>query len=209
VAFGCLVACPASLAAQPPLVTWKSCSDLRCIGQVKMHVTKAAGYDAAGTYNFSFFSNDEIYFEDLSSLRPKKVLHLSPTQPWYMFFGVYGAEEAETLRTRYQTQASGAMLLVLALMAKGFPEGASAIPAAWQSRQVDTGRARFDVSAKRTASDAFLFRVEAPDYRIDGEWVMTKASPWPDSQSLAGWTASNGATIPQITLGEVRQFRRR
>jgi hypothetical protein len=176
---------------------------------VKLNVTKAGGYDIAGTYNFSFFTNDEVSFEELSGLRPKKLLLLSLREPRYFFFGVYGAEEAEALRARYQTQLSGALVLVLVLMAKGFPEGASAIPDTWALRQVDMGWARFTMSARKTARDAFQFRAEAPDHRLDGEWSMTKASPWPDSQSMAGWTAENGATIPSITLGEVRQFRRR
>ena len=174
-----------------------------------MNVTRAGGDDIAGVYNFSFFTNDEVSFEELSSLRPRKLLLLSLREPRYLFFGVYGAEEAEALRSRYQTQISGALALVLVLMAKGFPEGASALPVTWSTRQVDMGWARFNVSSKGTARDAFEFRAEAPDYRIDGEWNMTKPPPWPDSQSMAGWTAANGATIPSITLGEVRQFRRR
>ena len=209
VAFGCVAAVPAPAAAQPPQIAWKGCTDWGCIGQVKMNVTKAGDYDIAGTYNFSFFSNDEVAFEELSGLRLRKLLLLSLREPRYLFFGVSGAEEAEALRARYQTQLSGALVLVLVLMAKGFPEGASALPVSWDTRQVDMGWARFNVSAKRTARDAFEFRAEAPDHRIDGEWSMTKLPPWPDSQSMAGWRAANGATIPSITLGEVRQFRRR
>jgi len=176
---------------------------------VKMNVTRAGAADIAGSYTFALSTNDEVYFEDLSSLRPKKILQLSLREPNYLFLGVSGAEEAEAVHTRYRAQVSGALVLVLVLMSKGFPEGASAIPATWATRPVDMGWARFSVSAQKTASDAFRFRAEAPEHRLDGDWSMTKATPWPDSQTMAGWTARNGATIPSITLGEVRQLQRR
>jgi hypothetical protein len=205
-AVGCVVAAPASAAAQ---VVWKGCTDWGCVGQVKMNVAKAGARDITGTSTFSFTTNDEVYFEDLSGLRPKKILQLGLRQPHYMFFGVYAAEEVEALQARYQSQLAGGLVLVLVLMAKGFPEGASAIPATWTARQVEASSVKFTVSARKTARDAFQFRTEATEHRIDGDWIMTKVAPWPDSQSLAGWTALNGATIPSITLGEVRQFRRR
>src|SRR5206468_1702885 len=110
VAFGCVAAVPVPAAAQPPQIAWKGCTDWGCIGQVKMNVTKAGDYDIAGTYNFSFFSNDEVAFEELSGLRLRKLLLLSLREPRYLFFGVSGAEEAEALRARYQTQLSGALV---------------------------------------------------------------------------------------------------
>src|SRR2546430_1858020 len=58
VALGCVLTFPVSVAAQPPpLVTWKGCSDLGCMGQVTMRVARAARENAAGTYNFSVFTN--------------------------------------------------------------------------------------------------------------------------------------------------------
>jgi len=200
---------PTSTTAQAPLVAWKGCTDWGCVGQVKMNVTKAGAADVAGSYSFALATNDELYFEDLSTLRPRKILQTSLREPNYMFLGIAGAEEAEALRTRYQTQLSPALVLVLVLMSKGFPDGVSAIPATWATRQVDMGWARFSVSAQKTAQDAFRFRAEAPDHSLDGDWSMKKVAPWPDSQSMAGWTARNGATIPSITLGELRKLQRR
>jgi len=206
---GCLLTFPAVVAPQPPLVTWKGCSDLGCTGQVKMRVTRAVREDAAGTYNFSVFSNNEVYFEDLSSSRTRKILHLTQPDSTFLFFGVRDAQEADAFRAKYQTRVAHVMILVLTLMAKGFPEGASAIPTTWDSRKVERDRAQFDVSARRVTSDSFVFRIQGPDHLVEGDWIMAKPSPWPDSQSMAGWTASNGVTIPVMTLGELRQLRRR
>lgn len=207
---GCLLALPAAvLADEPPLVTWKGCSDLGCMGQIKMRVTRAAREDAAGTYNFSFFTNYEVYFEDVSSTRLQKLLHLTLPDSSFVFFGVHGAEEAEAFRAKYQTRVARVMILVLRLVAKGFPEGAGAMPATWDSRPVELDRSRFDVSARRVTRDSFAFRVQGPDHVVEGDWVLTKLAPWPDGQSMAGWVASNGVTIPAITLGELRQLRRR
>src|SRR5256885_9374784 len=91
VAFGCVAAVPVSAAAQPPQIAWKGCTDWGCIGQVKMNVTKAGGYDNAGTYNFSFFSNNEGSFEELYRLRSRKSLLLSRREPRCPFFRVYRA----------------------------------------------------------------------------------------------------------------------
>jgi hypothetical protein len=210
VVLGCLLAFPAALVAdEPPLVTWKGCSDLGCMGQVKMRVTRAAREDAAGTYNFSVFTNYEVYFEDLSSSRTRKLLHLTQPDSTFLFFGVQGAEEAEAFRVKYQTRVARVMILVLRLVATGFPEGASALPTTWDSRWVELDGSRFDVSARRITRDSFVFRVQGPDHVVEGDWVITKATPWPDSQSMAGWIASNGVTIPNLTLGELRQLRRR
>lgn len=210
VVLGCILALPASLIAdEPPLVTWKGCSDLGCMGQLKMRVMRAAREDAVGTYNFSFFTNYEVYFEDLSATRPRKLLHLTLPDSTFLFSGLRDAEEAEAFRVRYQTRVARVMILVLSLMAKGFPEGASAIPTTWDSRQVELDRTRFDVSARRITRDSFAFRVQGPDHVVEGDWVITKVSPWPDSRSMAGWMASNGVTIPAISLGELRQLRRR
>jgi hypothetical protein len=197
------------MAAEPPLVTWRGCSDLGCMGQIKLRVTRAAREDAAGTYNFSFFTNYEVYFEELSASRPRKLLHLTLPDSTFLFSGLQSAEEAEAFRVKYQTRVARVMILVLSLMAKGFPEGASAIPTTWDSRSVELDRMRFDVSARRITRDSFAYRVQGPDHVVEGDWLMTKASPWPDSQSMAGWMASNGVTIPALTLGELRQLRRR
>jgi hypothetical protein len=209
VALGCVLTFPVSVAAQPPLVTWKGCSDLGCMGQVKMRVARAARENAAGTYNFSVFTNHEIYFEDLSSSTTRKILHLTQPDSTFLFFGVHGAQEAEELRAKYQTRVAHVMILVLTLMAKGFPDGVGAIPTTWDSRKVEMDRVQFEVSAKRVTSDSFAFRIQGPDHVVDGDWIMTRVSPWPDSQSMAGWTASNGVTLPALTLGELRQLRRR
>jgi hypothetical protein len=209
VALGCLLALPASVAAQPPLVTWKGCSDLGCMGQVKMRVTRAVREDAAGTYNFSVFSSNEVLFEDLSTTRTRKILHLTQPDSTFLFFGVQNAEDADAFRVKYQTRVAHVMILVLTLMAKGFPEGASAIPTTWDMRKVETDRTKFDVSAKRITGDSFAFRVLGPEHVVEGDWIMTKVAPWPNTQSMAGWMASNGVTIPPITLGELRRLRRR
>lgn len=208
-ALGCLLALPASVEAQPPTVTWKGCSDLGCMGQVKMRVTRAVREDAAGTYNFSVFTNNEVLFEDLSTTRARKLLHLTQPDSTFLFFGVQGAEEAEAFRARYQTRVAHVMILVLSLMAKGFPDGVAAIPTTWDTRKVGTDRTVFDVSAKRVTADSFAFRVLGPDHVVEGDWIMTKIAPWPNSQSMAGWMADNGVTIPAMTLGELRQLRRR
>jgi hypothetical protein len=105
----CLLAFPAALLADaPPLVTWKGCSDLGCMGQIKMRVTRAAREDVAGTYNFSVFTNYEVSFEDLSGSRPRKLLHFTQPDSSFLFFGVQGAEEAEAFRpsTRRASRAS-------------------------------------------------------------------------------------------------------
>jgi hypothetical protein len=210
VVLGCILAFPAALLAdEPPLVTWKGCSDLGCMGQIKMRVLRAAREDAAGTYNFSVFTNYEVSFEDLSSSRPRKLLHLTRPDSTFLFFGVQGAEEAEAFRAKYQTRVARVMILVLRLVATGFPEGASALPTTWDSRPVDLDRSRFEVSAKRVTRDSFAFRVQGPDHVVEGDWVITKVAPWPDNQSMGGWIASNGASIPNLTLGELRQLRRR
>src|SRR5438105_13785897 len=86
VAFGCVAAVPVPAAAQPPQIVWKGCTDWGCIGQVKMNVTKAGGFDFAGTYNFSFFSNDEVSFEELYGLLPRKILLLSLRDTIYIYF---------------------------------------------------------------------------------------------------------------------------
>ena len=94
-------------------------------------------------------------------------------------------------------------------MAKGFPDGVGAIPPAWDMRKVEEDRAQFDLSAKRITPDSFAFRVLGREHVVEGDWIMTKTVPWPNSQSMAGWMASNGVTIPAMTLGELRQLRRR
>ena len=208
-ALGCLLVWPASIAAQPPLVTWKGCSDLGCMGQIKMRVTRAVREDAAGTYSFSAFSNHEVYFEDLSGPRPRKILHLTQPDSTFLFFGVQDGQHAEAFRAKYQTRVAHVMILVLTLVAKGFPDGVSAIPTAWDARNVEVDGKSFNVSAKRITRDSFAFRVLGPDHNVEGDWIMTKPQPWPDSQSMAGWLAGNGVPIPAMTLGELRQLRRR
>jgi hypothetical protein len=204
-----VLALPASAEAQPPTVTWKGCSDLGCVGQVKMRVTRAVREDAAGAYTFSVFTNNEVLFEDLSTTRARKLLHLTQPDSTFLFFGVHGVEEAEAFRAKYQTRVAHVMILVLSLMAKGFPDGVGAIPTTWDTRKVETGRTAFEVSAKRVTGDSFAFRVLGPDHVVEGDWIMTKGAPWPSSQSMAGWMAGNGVTIPAMTLGELRQLRRR
>ena len=210
VALGCILAFPAMLLAdEPPLVTWKGCSDLGCMGQIKMRVTRAAREDAAGTYNFSFFTNYEVYFEDVTTAPARKLLHLTQPDSTFVFSGVQGAEEAESFRAKYQTRVARVMILVLRLVAAGYPEGAGALPTTWDSRPVELDRSRFEVWARRVTRDSFVFRVQGSDYLVDGDWVITKQTPWPDSRPMAGWIASNGVTIPNITLGDLRQLRRR
>ncbi|MGH7305376.1 MAG: hypothetical protein ACRELZ_18995 [Candidatus Rokuibacteriota bacterium] len=209
VVLGCLLASAADAVAQPPLVTWKTCSDLGCIGQVKLRATRAAREDAAGTYNFTVFSNYEIYFEDLSSSRTRKLLHMTEPDSTFLFFGVQDAQDAEALRAKYQTRVARLVILVLTSMAKGFPDGAGALPRTWDSRTVEIDRTTFEVSARRVTSDSFVFRVTGPHHVLEGDWVMTRTSPWPDSQSMAGWMAGNGVAIPAMTLGELRLLRRR
>jgi hypothetical protein len=207
---GCLLASAAAAAAQsPPLVTWKTCSDMGCIGQVKMRITRAVREEAAGTYTFSFFTNHEVAFEELSSPRPRKLLHLTQPDSTFLFFGVHDAQDAEAFRAKYQARVARVMILVLSLMARGFPDGASALPTTWDSRKVELDRTTFEVSARRVTADSFAFRVQGPEHVVEGDWMLKKPAPWPDSQSMAGWMASNGVTIPAMTLGEVRQLRRR
>ncbi len=179
------------------------------MGQIKMRVTRAAREDVAGTYNFSVFTNYEVSFEDLSGSRPRKLLHFTQPDSSFLFFGVQGAEEAEAFRAKYQTRVARVMILVLRLMATGFPEGAGALPKTWDSRPVDLDRSRFEISARRVTGDSFAFRVQGPDHVVEGDWGIAKATPWPDSQPMAGWVAGNGVTIPNMTLGELRQLRRR
>jgi len=210
IVLGCLLAFPATVPAEEaPLVTWKGCADLACMGQIKMRVMRAAPEDAAGTYNFSFFSNYEVYFEDLSGPRPRKLLHLTQPDSTFLFSGVQSAEEAEAFRTKYQTRVARVMILVLRAVAAGFPEGAGALPTTWDARSVELDRSRFDVATRRVTHDSFVFRVRDPDHVVEGDWIITKLAPWPDSRSMAGWIASNGVTIPNLTLGELRQLRRR
>jgi len=208
-ALGCLLVLAASVAAQEPLVTWKGCSDLGCMGQIKMRVTRAVLEDAAGTYRFSAFPNHEVYFEDLSGPRPRKILHLTQPDSTFLFSGVQDGQDAEALRAKYQTRVAHVMILVLTVVAKGFPDGVSAIPTTWDARKVEVDRKSFDVSAKRVTRDSFAFRVVGSDHNVEGDWIMTKPPPWPDSQSMAGWMAGNGVTMPAMTLGELRQLRRR
>ena len=174
-----------------------------------MRVTRAVREDAAGTYNFSVFTNNEVLFEDLSATRARKLLHLTQPDSTFLFFGVQGVEEAEAFRAKYQTRVAHVMILVLSLMAKGFPDGVGAIPTTWDTRKVETDRTAFDVSAKRVTGDSFAFRVLGPDHFVEGDWIMTKSAPWPSDQSMAGWMAGNGVPIPAMTLGELRQLRRR
>ena len=209
VALGCLLVVPASLAAQPPLVTWKGCSDLGCMGQIKMRVTRAVPENVAGTYSFSAFSNHEVYFEDLFGPRPRKILHLTQPDSTFLFSGVQDAQDAEAFRAKYQTRVAHVMILVLTVVAKGFPDGVGAIPTTWDARNVEVDRKSLEVSAKRITRDSFAFRVLGPEHNVEGDWIMTKPPPWPDSQSMAGWMASNGVMIPAMTLGELRQLRRR
>ena len=84
-----------------------------------------------------------------------------------------------------------------------------AIPTTWDARKVEVDRKSLEVSAKRITRDSFAFRVLGPEHNVEGDWIMTKPPPWPDSQSMAGWMASNGVMIPAMTLGELRQLRRR
>jgi len=179
------------------------------MGQVKMRVTRAVREDAAGTYHFAGFTNNEVLFEDLSTPRPRKILHLTQPDSTFLFFGVKDAQEADAFRAKYQTRVAHVMILVLTLVAKGFPDGVSAIPTAWDARNVEVDGKSFNVSAKRITRDSFAFRVLGPDHNVEGDWIMTKPQPWPDSQSMAGWLAGNGVPIPAMTLGELRQLRRR
>ena len=101
------------------------------------------------------------------------------------------------------------MILVLRLMATGFPEGAGALRRhGTRGRWIWTGRAS---RYRREGSPATRsrFRVQGPDHVVEGDWGIAKAAPWPDSQPMAGWVAGNGVTIPNMTLGELRQLRRR
>jgi hypothetical protein len=179
------------------------------MGQVKMRVTRTVREDAAGTYNFSVFTNNEVLFEDLSTTRTRKILHLTQPDSTFLFFGVHDAQDAEAFRVKYQSRVAHVMILVLSLMTKGFPDGVGAIPPAWDTRKVEEDRAQFDLSAKRITGDSFAFRVSGREHVVEGDWIMTKTAPWPNSQSMAGWMASNGVTIPAMTLGELRQLRRR
>jgi hypothetical protein len=180
-----------------------------CVGQVKMRVTRAVREEAAGSYTFTFFTNHEVAFEELSSPRPRKLLHLTQPDSTFLFFGVQDAQDAEAFRVKYQTRVARVMILVLSLMAKGFPDGAAALPTTWDSRKVELDRTTFEVSARRVTADSFAFRVQGPEHVVEGDWILKKPAPWPDSQSMAGWMASNGVTIPAMTLGELRQLRRR
>ena len=210
VVLGCLPAFPAGLLAEePPLITWKGCSDLGCAGQIKMRVTRAPFEDVTGTFQFSFFTNYEVLFEDLSRTGTRKLLHMTQPDSTFLFSGVQGAEEAEAFRAKYQTRVARLMILVLRGVAAGFPQGAAALPTTWDSRQVELDRARLDVSARRVTRDSFAFRVLGAEYVLEGDWIITKLAPWPDSRSMAGWIASNGVAIPNLTLGELRQLRRR
>ena len=210
VVLGCLLALPAGLLAEePPLVTWKGCSDLGCAGEIKMRVTRAPLEDVAGIYQFSFFTNYEVYFEDLSRTAPRKLLHMTQPDSTFLFSGVQGAEEAEALRAKYQTRIARLMILVLRAVAAGFPQGAAALPTAWDSRSVELDRSRLDVSTRRVTRDSFAFRVLGAEHVLEGDWSITKLTPWPDNKPMAGWIASNGVAIPNLTLGELRQLRRR
>ena len=75
-------------------------------------------------------------------------LHFTQPDSTFLFFGVQGAEEAEAFRAKYQTRVASVMILVLRLMAMGFPEGAGALPTTWDSRPVDLDRSRFEISAR-------------------------------------------------------------
>src|SRR5262245_54545512 len=179
------------------------------MGQVTMRVTRAVREDAAGTYHFSGFTNNEVLFEDLSTPRPRKILHLTQPDSTFLFFGVKDAQEADAFRAKYQARVAHVMILVLSLTAKGFPDGAGAIPATWDTRKGEVGRTSVGLSASPGHAGSFAVPRPRPQPLVEGDWIMTKVAPWPNSQSMAGWMAGNGVAIPGMTLGELRQLRRR
>jgi hypothetical protein len=170
-----------------------------------MIVTKATWDDAVGTFVISSFSNGEYYFEDSSSGRPRKLLHFPASG--YLFYGVSASKEADGLVNTYQHRAGRVMFGVLALIASSFPGGMDAIPGAWKSRKVDLDGKEYQVSARKVSQYAFLFLTLGPDWHVEGEWVLTKTSAWPDNESMTGWTTKDGKPSP--TLGEVRKLSRR
>lgn len=204
VLLGCFVA---SSSAQKES-EWKRCLDaLTCLGTVRMRVTGPFSDGPVGAFAVSYFSNGDVLLEDLSGARPRKLLRFV-NESVSLFHGVNGVEDAESLRYTYQRRTGKAFLAVFILLATGFPEGPRGISESWALRKVDMQGEQFQISAKKTASDAFIFRAEGPHWHADGEWGMTRPSPWPDSHPMAGWTGEDGRPVPP-TLGEVRKSVRR
>lgn len=170
-----------------------------------MTVKAFYGEDAIGNYIITSFQNREYLFEDSSTSRPRKLLHLVKARR-YLFFGVSREEEASALIDRYQDKAGRVLIVVLISMVGAFPEGEDAFPENWETRKLKQEGQVFDVSGKKSGLNRFLFKIQNYGLNVEGEWDASKPLPWPDSEPLAGWTV--GENSPAPLLGEARKTNR-
>ena len=214
IVFGYLMIGTPSFALEPTSINnhWRSCFEYgkgiwRCIGKVEIDIKKTYDYDhdTIGNYIITSFTNGEFLFEDVSSTTSKKILN-SPKYSHGFLYGINGEKEANALFKKYR-RANELLLGILLAVATGFPEGADALPDTWVSRNVDV-EGPLQVSVQKIKNDAFKFRIQNKKLYIEGEWAMLKASPWPDNQSMDGWTIEGKKTIRIQTLGEVRRLAR-
>lgn len=183
-----------------------SLGDYECLGKARFVVKKAFSKDAVGTYVFSSFSNGEFLFEDLSDANARKLLMVRRENK-YLFFGVNGREEAERLNRRLQHEVGGLVFETLLTLVSVFPEGGNRFPDKWQTRRLDMQGQVSEISGTQAGYNKFLFRLQNRDWDIEGEWDITKPDPWPDSESMVGWTVWGSSPSP--TLGQVRKATQR
>jgi hypothetical protein len=108
------------------------------------------------------------------------------------------------------------MFAVMTAVIGAFPEGENEFPPEWQTRRIRSlnqkavppSWAEFEVSGKKSGNNKFLFKVQHPGgWDVEGEWDVTKPPPWPDNESMKGWTVDGTSSAP--VLGEARKIARK
>lgn len=189
---------------------WKcNASEIECLGKVQLTIRKAFWEEAVGEYVLSQFTNDEFLFEDYSRGQVKKLLHLVKGNT-YAYFGTESEAESDALRGRYQQEVGQTIFfVVLASLIGAFPEGVDEIPVDWQTRSLLNEGKTFDVSARKSGKNKFLFKVKERLQRnpqawdVEGEWEVSKPVSWPDQTSMDGWTIQGK---PSPSLKELRKW---
>jgi hypothetical protein len=190
-------------AAQEKTIRWKcDIGGGGCIGKVTMNVRKAFWPTAVGNYALSSFPDHEYLFEDFTAPETKKLFDLT-NNGGQIFSGINGQAEAGEFTNRYQQGAGRAIFVVMTKMIGAFPEGENEMPNEWQTRQLENEGNLFDVSAKKSGKNKFLFKVKNYTWDVEGEWDVAKQTPWPDETAMEGWT--KWGTTPVESLGKMRR----
>ena len=174
-----------------------------CFGAITLRVLRHPPDTPALSSRVQYFSNGDMLFEDLDRAPHREILFLKDRG--LLFRRVSGLAEAEEFETSVQHGASGRLTFgVFIALVSAFPDGEHTIPPDWSTRAVTLGGAERQVTARRDAPRRIQYRFEAEGWKIEGEWLLDRPIPLPDSYSLAGWMTRDAA--PPATLGELRRM---